>query len=45
MADKGYTGRIGQTGSQVVKAPAQVAPKKGSGKVKKGDDLRNGGGR
>ena len=39
---KDYTGRIGQNGSQVVKAPAQVAPKKGGGKVKKGDDLRTG---
>ena len=43
MADKGYAGRIAQTGSQVVKAPGQIAPKKGTGKVKKGDDLRNGG--
>lgn len=45
MADKSYAGKIAQTGSQVVKAPAQVSPKKGTGKVKKGDDLRNGGGR
>ena len=37
---KDYTGRIGQTGSQVVKAPAQLTPKKSGGKVKKGDDLR-----
>ena len=42
MADKTYTGRIGSTGSQVVKAPAAPAPIKGGGKVKKGDDLRAG---
>ena len=40
--DKTYAGRIGQTGSQVVKAPNQLAPKKGGGKVKKGEDLRTG---
>jgi len=39
---KDYTGRIGQTGSQVVKAPSQLSPKKSGGKVKKGGDLRNG---
>ena len=39
---KDYSGKIGQTGSQVVKAPSQVSPKKGGGKVKKGDDLRAG---
>lgn len=42
MADKGYAGRIAQTGSQVVKAPSQIAPKKGDSKVKKGTDLRTG---
>ena len=42
MAEKGYAGKIAQTGSQTVKAPAQVAPKKGSAKVKKGTDLRTG---
>lgn len=42
MAEKGYSGKIAQTGSQTVKAPAQVSPKKGKGTVKKGDDLRNG---
>ena len=42
MADKSYAGKIAQTGSQVVKAPAQVAPRKGGGKVKKGEDLRTG---
>ena len=40
--EKTYAGRIGQTGSQAVKAPAQVAPKKSGGKVKKGEDLRTG---
>jgi hypothetical protein len=39
MAD--YKGKIQQTGSQVVKAPAQAAPKKGKGTVKKGSDLRS----
>ena len=38
---KNYAGRIAQTGSQTVKAPAQIAPKKSGGKVKKGDDLRS----
>ena len=42
MADKGYAGKIAQTGSQQVKAPAQVAPKKGAATVKKGTDLRTG---
>ena len=42
MAEKGYAGRIAQTGSQTVKAPGQIAPKKGGGKVKKGEDLRVG---
>lgn len=41
MAEKGYAGKIAQTGSQTVKAPAQVAPKKGKATVKKGDDLRS----
>ena len=45
MAEKTYTGRIGRTGSQVVKAPAETAPKKSGGKVKKGDDLRVGKGK
>ena len=40
--EKGYAGRIGQTGRQEVKAPARITPKKGSGKVKRGDDLRKG---
>ena len=38
---KDYIGSIKNTGAQVVKAPLQqTAPKKG--KVKKGEDLRNG---
>lgn len=43
MADKSYAGKIAQTGSQTVKAPGQISPKKGKGTVKKGNDLRNGG--
>jgi len=42
MKKEGYAGRIAQTGNQVVKAPAQVPVKKGSGKVRKGEDLRSG---
>ena len=42
MAEKSYAGRIAQTGSQTVKAPGQIATKKSGGKVKKGEDLRNG---
>ena len=42
MAEKSYAGKIAQTGSQVVKAPGQIAPKKSGGKVKKGEDLRGG---
>lgn len=45
MADKSYAGKIAQTGSQVVKAPAQISPKKGKSTVKTGDDLRTGKGR
>ncbi len=39
---KGYQGKIANTGSQVVKAPGQIAPKKGKGTVRTGDDLRTG---
>lgn len=39
---KGYEGKIANTGSQVVKAPGQIAPKKGKGTVKTGNDLRTG---
>ena len=41
MAEKGYAGKIAQTGSQVVKAPAQISPKKGKSTVKKCNVLRN----
>lgn len=41
MADKGYAGKIAQSGSQEVKAPAQISPKKGKSTVKTGNDLRN----
>ena len=41
MNDKGYAGSIKNSGTQVVKAPAQsVDPKKGT--VKTGSDLRIG---
>ena len=41
MAKSGYVGGIKNTGTQVVKAPAQsVDPKKGT--VKTGGDLRSG---
>ncbi len=39
---KDYTGRIGNGGAQVVKAPNQVAGGKSSGKVIRGGDLRDG---
>lgn len=38
--EKGYIGKIGNTGTQVVKAPHQIAPKKGKKVVKTGTDLR-----
>ena len=42
MSDKSaYIGKIGNQGSQVVKAPHQATPSK-AGKVKKGGDLRTG---
>lgn len=40
MENKGYIGRIENTGSQSVKAPNQKAPVK-KGKVKTGKDLRS----
>ena len=41
MEKKGYAGKIKQSGSQSVKAPAQITdPKKGT--VIKGNDLRTG---
>ena len=42
MADKGYIGRIRNTGTQVVKAPVAANTKKGNSTVKKGTDLRTG---
>jgi len=41
MKGKGYVGKIGNTGAQVVKAPSQSV-KKGTGRVKNGSDLRSG---
>jgi hypothetical protein len=41
MAEKGYIGKIKNSGSQVVKAPNQVTDAK-KGTVKKGEDLRTG---
>jgi len=40
MAD--YKGKIGHTGTQVVKAPYGGKDKKGNGTVKTGTDLRSG---
>ena len=42
MADKGYIGRIRNTGTQVVKAPVSANTKKGNSTVKKSTDLRTG---
>ena len=42
MAEKGYAGRIQNSGPQIVKAPLAVSSKKGSGTVKTGTDLRAG---
>lgn len=39
---KGYAGRIGNGGSQVVKAPNQVKRGRDTGKVIRGGDLRDG---
>lgn len=44
MAKKGYEGRIKNTGSQEVKAPYPQSGSSG-GTVKKGGDLRTGGGK
>ncbi len=41
MAEKGYAGRIRNTGSQCVKAPFAQEKKK-AGTVKRGEDLRTG---
>ena len=41
MSENGYSGRIKNSGTQVVKAPNQITdPKKGT--VKTGNDLRTG---
>jgi hypothetical protein len=45
MSDKGksgYVGNIKNQGSQVVKAPNQTTPGSKTGKVKTGNDLRQG---
>lgn len=39
---EGYKGKIKNSGAQVVKAPSQVKGKSGTGKVIRGNDLRNG---
>ena len=39
---KDYAGRISNGGAQVVKAPGQATAGKGSGKVIRGGDLRDG---
>lgn len=41
--NKGYAGRIKNSGSQVVKAPYASEAKRGQSTVKKGEDLRGGG--
>jgi len=42
MAEKGYVGKIKNSGSQVVQAPNQSKGKSGTGKVIRGTDLRTG---
>lgn len=42
MAEKGYTGKIKNTGTQVVKGPFAGGQKKGTKTVKTGKDLRTG---
>lgn len=41
MGNRGYIGKIKNSGSQVVKAPNQITNQK-KGTVKTGNDLRNG---
>ncbi len=36
-----YAGRIAQTGSQEVKAPAQIAPRKGKGVTRRVGDRKS----
>jgi hypothetical protein len=38
---EGYIGKIKNSGTQIIKAPNQISDVK-KGKVKSGDDLRNG---
>lgn len=40
--NKGYAGRIKNSGSQVVKAPYASEAKRGQSTTKKGEDLRGG---
>ena len=40
--EKGYVGRIKNSGAQVVKAPNQVKGSKGTSQVIRGTDLRTG---
>ena len=42
MAEKGYAGKIRNTGTQVVKGPYAGGQKKGKSTVKTGKDLRSG---
>ena len=42
MAEKAYTGKIKNTGTQIVKGPYSGNQKKGKSTVKTGNDLRNG---
>ena len=42
MAEKGYAGKIKNTGTQSVKGPYAGGQKKGKAAVKTGNDLRNG---
>lgn len=41
MAQNGYIGKIGNTGSMTVKAPIMPTGQKGTSTVKRGNDLRN----
>ncbi len=41
MANNGYIGKIGNSGTQVVQAPISNT-QKGNGAVRKGEDLRGG---
>ena len=42
MAEKGYAGKIKNTGTQIVKGPFTGSQKKGKKAVKTGRDLRSG---